>query len=181
MACRPGCIDCGPCVQLTERTTIGDYSLPRVITLVSDIDGLKGRLDPDFRATDTSVQACEHKLDPYEVQAWRDFYEAWRDYADTSTQQQVYCPDLVTRFSGAGCIGAGTVYEDGLEREKQLAKWQQKLAGKGCQGDAPWIDDPAKRAPDMSWVKWIAGAVAVVGIAYTAGPFLRGVAKGVFK
>lgn len=151
---------------------IGDFSMPRIYTQVSDIDALKQRLDPDFRATDASMQSCAG-LTAAERTAWADFYKGWRKYADTGTRAQVFCFDAF----GLQCIGGGTVYEDGLEREKRLRDWQQKVLGR-CGLDAPPVDDPRVRtAVDTGWVKWAAGAVAVVGIAYTLGPILRGLGK----
>jgi hypothetical protein len=167
MSCCSGCESGGaPCA------TIGDFTVPRIYTLLSDIDALKQRLDPDFRATDASVQGCA-ALDADERRAWDDFYRAWRAYADKATRSQVLCFDAF----GLQCVGAGTVYEDGLEREKRLREWQQKLKTR-CNLNAPELDDPRLRtAVDTGWVKWAAGAVAVIGIAYTLGPVLRGLGK----
>lgn len=153
-------------------TTIGDFTLPRVYTSVSDVDALKDRLDPEFRATDASIAGCL-ALEPGERAAWADFYKAWRKYKDTSTRAQVFCFDAFA----LQCVGTGTVYEDGLERERRLREWQQKVIGR-CNLDAPAVDDPRKRTEvDTGWIKWAAGAVAVVGIAYTLGPILRGLGK----
>jgi hypothetical protein len=151
---------------------MGDFSMPRVYTQISDIDALKSRLDPDFRSTDASVQGCA-ALTPAEHDAWNDFYHAWRAYADRGTRSQVFCFDAF----GLQCIGAGTVYEDGLEREKRLREWQQKI-GTRCALNAPPIDDPRERTKvDTGWVPWVAGAIAVIGIVYTVAPVVRGLAK----
>lgn len=168
MSCCSGCATGhAPCAG-----TIGDFSVPRIYTQRSDIDALKQRLDPDFRATDASIQACQ-ALPPSQHQAWDDFYRSWREYCDRGTRSQVFCFDAF----GLQCVGGGTVYEDGLEREKRLRDWQQKVA-QVCQLDAPPIDDPRQRtAVDTSWVKWVAGGVAVVGLAYTLGPILRSFGK----
>jgi hypothetical protein len=166
------CFSCATSGASCGGETIGDFSMPRVYTQLTDIDALKQRLDPDFRATDASVQGCE-ALTTGERKAWDDFYAAWRKYADTSSRAQVFCFDAF----GLQCIGGGTVYEDGLEREKRLREWQQKIHTR-CVLDAPDIDDPRKRTEvDTAWVKWAAGAVAVVGLAYTLGPVLRGLGK----
>lgn len=164
MSCCASCATGAPC-----GTTIGDFSMPRVYTQISDIDALKQRLDPDFRATDSSIKACA-ALSPSEHKAWDDVYASWRSYCDRGTRSQVFCFDAF----GLQCVGGGTVYEDGLEREKRLRDWQQKVAAR-CALDAPQIDDPRVRtAVDTSWVKWVAGGVAVIGLAYTLGPILRG-------
>lgn len=171
MSCCSGCAEgAAPCAD--DIGSIGDFSMPRVYTQLSDIDNLKTRIDPDFRATDASVQGCA-ALSPREREAWDGTYKAWRKYADTKTRAQVFCFDAFA----LQCIGAGTVYEEGIEHEKRLRDWQQKIATR-CALDAPPVDDPrARTAVDTSWLPWVAGAVAVVGLAYTMGPILRSFGK----
>lgn len=156
---------------------IGEFSIPRVITQPSDIDALKTRVDPDFRATNATAHGSFCNLPPEERKAWDDFYKSWRTYCDTPTNQQIFQFDWTGLFN----VGAGGVYEEGQQYESRLHDWQQKLAAEGCQGNAPWLDDPKKRGADLSWVKWVAGAVAVAGIVYTAGPFLRAASSRVAK
>lgn len=146
-----------------------------------DIDTLKARLDPEFRATNTAVAACEVAsasgtpggLLPGEREAWAGFYKAWRDYHDQNSWIQSTPPWPLLP------INAPEVHADGLEREKRLRTWQELLANK-CRLVAPMVQPPTpgtSAAAGFDAIKWIAIAAVVVAVAYVASPFVVGARK----
>jgi hypothetical protein len=120
----------------------------------STVDDAKRKLDPDMRATDATVTHCA-QLPTGQQLAWADFYGAWRRLADAETPT----------------FGAANVYDEVQSYESRLHAWQ-KLIAEACKLNAPGVTPNA--GPDTSAIKWVAGAAALVAIAYLASPLILG-------
>lgn len=131
------------------------------ITYPRDIDALKQRLDPDFRATHAVVFTCEG-LSPLQRESWARFYATWRVYADTPTGEQLIL----------GVFNSANVYNQGLEYEQRLKAWQGVIKG-SCNLASPEVDPGARGRSAESAIKWAAAAAIVVAVVYGVRTFVR--------
>lgn len=129
---------------------IGDL-LPRIVW-PSDVDREKSRLHPSFVATDLAVKQCP--LDPATHSGWNAFYAEWHTFKNRETPT----------FGAANEWDATQRYAVDLEGWRSVLREKCELAGP---------DVKPTDTGDLGWVKWVAGAAAAVGIAYTVGPLLR--------
>lgn len=133
---------------------MGDL-LPRVVW-PSDVDREKARLHPSFIATDLAVKQCS--LDGPTLQGWNAFFADWDAFRGRETPW----------------FGSANEWDLAQKYAVDLEGWRAVLREK-CEIAGP--DVKPTDTGDLGWVKWVAGAVAVVGIAYTAGPFIRSLAR----
>lgn len=144
------------CCAACERTTMaGDLGDAPLIVWPSNVVDLKARLDPEFKATNATVQQCS-KLSPGQRQAWDDFYASWLRW---------YQKDV-------GWFGSANEYAEGVTFGARLVAWQRQIK-EACPLNAPEVT-PGGTGPDASWVKWVAGAAIVIGVAYLASPLVTG-------
>jgi hypothetical protein len=130
--------------------------LPRAV-YPSDVGRLKDAIDPSMRATDVAVKNCPG-VTPAERAAWDAFFAAWVKYRDEPL------PWL---------FGAANLYDLGEAFQAQLAQWQAQLKGR-CTVPGPAVVDPhAEDEGQASVIKWAAGAVIVVAIAWGVRSVVR--------
>jgi hypothetical protein len=119
----------------------------------SDVDRYKASLDPKYIATDADAHRCTSLPAPSLV-AWSKQFDAWRAFAVKSTPT----------------FGAANQWELAHKFESELLEWQNQI-GASCGLSAPKAAPP-DRTFDASFVKWIAGAAIVLGLAYVASPLI---------
>ncbi len=127
-----------------------------LVTIVfpSDVDREKARLDPSFRTTDASVQACA-AMSTATRSGWASFYASWRAFADRPTEF----------FSTA------REWDETQKYASDLAGWQAAIKGERCSVVGPAVGGDA--GPDLSALKWVAAAAIVVSVVYGARLVLR--------
>ncbi len=159
---RPCCAGCAD----KRAQTIGDV-VPEVLALhqagflpdvvwPSDVDAYKANLDPKYKATDAAARQCG-TLAPAVLAAWVQQASSWQAFAAQSTPT----------------FGSSNHWELAHKFETELLDWQNKLTASGCALNSPKVAPPDRGAPpDLSWLKWVAAAVVVVGVAYVASPLV---------
>ncbi len=160
---------CAPCAsaRATRRTAADDMvSMGAMggdfLTIVwpSDVEAYKRKLDPDFQATESAASRCA-ELPTGEAMAWGEFFIAWKKFRDEPV----------------GIFGTANKFDEAKAFEERLREWQL-LLGKTCKLVSPAVVPPSlKEGPDLSALKWVAAAVAIVGVAYIASPFVMGARK----
>ena len=165
-----GC-GCGPC-ETSARALRGDpvarkllalegHTAPALIGGIlpdvvwpSDVRELKLRIDPSMVSTDAAVKSCTTISDG-EREAWGLFYAAWRVWF-AAPEPWIF--------------GASVDWDNTKALEAQLAGWQEQLRQK-CNVPGPIVQDDTKL--DLSGLKWVAAAVIVASLAYTARIVLK--------
>lgn len=155
-----------PCCQAcADKHTIGD-AIPEVLALhnagflpdvvwPSDVDAYKANLDPKYKATDAAAHACS-SLAPGILAAWSQQFASWSAFAAQVTPT----------------FGSSNHWELAHKFELELLDWQNKI-GATCELNSPKVTPPDRNGPaDLSWLKWVAAAVVVVGVAYVASPLV---------
>lgn len=148
MTCCPKC-NVDPYLAASMGDLIPGLAIPGIDWVFpADIDAFKRRLSPDFEATNASVKACTN-LDESERAAWADFYGAWKRFEAEETPFWSSWP---------------AKHEQAKHFELRLSEWQKTIAVK-CKLVSPVVTPP-KTAFDPSVVKWAAGALIALAVAY---------------
>jgi hypothetical protein len=144
----------------SEAVELASEGLLPTIVWPSDVDAYRRKVDPDMRATDAAVKLCT--LAEGVRAGWDAFFKSW-----------------VSFFNETGCgflvFGCANKFDEARDYEKKLAEWQAELQAKGCALNSPKVRPP--EAPDLSPLKWVAGAAALIAIAYIASPLIMGARK----
>lgn len=157
-----------PCCSACARSSaIGDV-VPEVLAIQnagflpdvvwpSDVDNYKRKIDPGYLATDAAAHACA-SLSPGVLAGWSAQFDAWRKFSAAETP----------------IFGSSNHWELAHQFEAQLLDWQNTLVSAGCPLNSPKAAPPDRSATpvDLSWLKWVAAAVVVVGVAYVASPLV---------
>jgi len=159
---RPCCAPCargiGDLQPESEALRLVSGGLLPTIVWPSDVEAYKRKVDPDMIATNATVAQCA-ALGSGAAKAWRDFFSAWRTFRAQSTP----------------LFGAANQFDEARAYEARLSEWQSQLQGAGCTLHAPKVEPVA--AADLSALKWVAVAVALVAVAYLASPLVLGARK----
>ena len=155
------------CAACAESGSIGD-AVPEVLALQnagflpdvvwpSDVDAYKRKIDPSYRATNAAALACA-SLPPGVLAGWAAHFDSWAKFAAVETPT----------------FGSSNHWELAHQYEAQLLEWQNAFAAAGCSLNSPKVQPPDRSATpvDLSWLKWVAAAVVVVGVAYVASPLV---------
>ncbi len=137
---------------LAVRQTMGGF-LPDIVW-PSDVEAFKRKLDPQYLATEAAARACS-ALPSGVLAGWRGQFEAYMAFSKAET----------------GTFGASNAWELAHKYERELLDWQNTI-GASCALNAPKVQPENRDAPDLSWLKYVAVAAAILGVAYVAAPLV---------
>lgn len=110
-------------------------------------------------------------VDPNLVRAWDLFAQEWREW---------YGGGGVWFFGSGPSTWWGSTYDQAIDYQRRAEQFRKLFVaggGKTSTSETATPPEPDANPENISLVKWVVAGIAIVAVAYMAGPLIRGASK----